>query len=169
MEKWLVECLGDIRFEDLKIPFAAVTTDLATGKTVAITTGRLAPAVRASCSVPGILTPVHLDGMILGDGSISDDLPVSILRRMGADYVIAVDIFTPSLRTRGGALGMGLSAFEILVENAGGGIDAADCLITPDLAGNTYLRLSKYKQLFKLGEAAALERLPDIQEALGRV
>ncbi len=166
MERMIIQRLGDITFADLKIPFAALTTDIASGKSIAITSGRLAPAVRASCSVPGIFTPVLIGEQYLVDGSISETIPVDILREMGADYVIAVDIFAPSARPRWGALGMGFNAMEILIQNAGGGIEKADCLISPELAGSTYLRFSKREQLFKLGERAAKQKLPEIREAL---
>jgi NTE family protein len=122
--------------------------------------------VRASCSVPGFVTPLEIDGRLLGDGSLADTVPVDILREMGADYVIGVDIFTSSIRPRWGPFGMGFTAMEILVQRAGGGIDTADCLISPRLGGETYLRFSKRERLFKLGEEAAEEKLPFILQAL---
>jgi NTE family protein len=166
LERWLVNELGDITFADLKIPFAAVAADLDTGFPVRLSSGRLAPAVRASCSVPGFVTPLEIDGRLLGDGSLADTVPVDILREMGADYVIGVDIFTSSIRPRWGPFGMGFTAMEILVQRAGGGIDTADCLISPRLGGETYLRFSKRERLFKLGEEAAEEKLPFILQAL---
>jgi NTE family protein len=166
LERLLVQTLGDIDFSGLKIPFAALTTDAATGRAVPITCGRLAPAVRASCSVPGIFTPVQIGDQFLVDGSISDTIPVGVLRSMGAEYVIAVDIFAPSQRPRWGALGMGFNALEILIQNAGGGIDEADCLISPELAGSTYLRFSKRQQLYDTGVRAAEAKLADILKAV---
>jgi len=166
LERLIIRQVGDILFSDLKTPFAAITTDIADGKAVSITSGRLAPAVRASCSVPGIFIPVRIGDKSLVDGSISDTVPVNVLRQMGAGYVIAVDIFAPALRPRLGALGMGFNAIEILVQNAGGGIGEADCLISPDLAGSTYLRMSKREHLFRLGQQAAEAKLPEILQAL---
>jgi len=78
--------------EDLSIPFRAVATDLMNGKEVVIGTGDLIEAVRASISVPGILTPVRSDGRILVDGGLVNPVPVSTVRAMGADLVIAVDL-----------------------------------------------------------------------------
>lgn len=162
LEKWLISKFGDISFADLKIPFAAVATDLKTGKSVPLQSGRLAPAICASCAVPGLVTPIVIDGQLLGDGAVSDTVPVGVLRDMGAEIVIAVDIFKPSMRPRLGALGMGLNALEILIQNAGGGIESADCLITPDLAGDTYVRFSRKQNLLLLGQQAAREKLPEI-------
>lgn len=169
MERWLVRTLGDLTFSDLKIPFAAVATDLERAAPVWLRQGRLAPAVRASCSVPGIFTPVRLDGLVLGDGSLADTVPVDVLRLMGAQYVIGVDIFIASIRRGWGAFGMGVNALEILVERAGGGIDRADCLIAPALRGESYLRFSQRERIYRLGEQAAREKLPAILRDLGRL
>lgn len=166
LERWLVKKFGDLTFADLAIPFFAMATDLRTGKSVALRSGRLAPAICASCAVPGFIVPVIINGQLLGDGSVTDNVPVSALRSAGADYVIAVDIMEPSLRPRWGALGMGINALEILIRNAGSGIDYADCLIYPDLAGDTYLRFSRRQNLFLRGQQAAREKLPEILRVL---
>lgn len=166
LSSWIVQELGDIEFNDLNIPCCVIATDMEQGMPVALCEGRVAPAVQASCSVPGFVTPVELDGRILCDGVISDNLPVSILRRMGADYVIAVDIFSFKLRRNLGLLGYLLAALEILLERAGGGIDEADCLISPDLEGETYVRFSKRDRLFELGRQAAYDKVTNILNAI---
>jgi NTE family protein len=167
MAHWLVVALGDLDFADLKIPFAAVATDLDTGRPVKLHQGRLAPAVQASCSVPGFVQPVEIGGRLLGDGSLANSVPVSILREMGADFVIGVDIFTSSIRPRWGPFGMGFTALEILVQRAGGGIDDADCLIVPKLGGESYLRFSRKEKFYQLGRDAAHEKLDSLRAALG--
>jgi NTE family protein len=78
--------------EDLPMPFCAVSTDLVTGREVVIQDGDVVEAVRASISVSGMFTPVRKGEMILVDGGLVDPVPVSVARRMGADYVIAVDL-----------------------------------------------------------------------------
>jgi NTE family protein len=84
--------LGEVRIEELPIRFAAVVTNLETGHPVAVTKGPLIDAIRASLSVPGLLTPVWLDGDLCVDGGVSCPLPVNVARRMGADLVIGVDV-----------------------------------------------------------------------------
>ena len=81
-----------INIEDLPLPFRAVSTDLATGSEVVIKQGDIIEAVRASISVPGIFTPVKKGGTILVDGGLVNPVPVSVVREMGADFVIAVDL-----------------------------------------------------------------------------
>ena len=167
MARWLVKEFGDLQFRDLKYPFAAIATDLNTGMPVELCEGRLAPAVQASCSIPGIVTPVELNGLLLGDGSLCDTVPVDTLRKMGADYVIGVDIFPPLVRPNPSPLRMGINAIEILVHRAGGGVDDADCLIAPKLGGMSYVRLSKQKEFYVRGSEAAREKLDLIRSDLG--
>lgn len=90
------ELAGDIPIEDLPLPFRAVATDLLSGREVVLTSGELVSAVRASISIPGIFTPVKRDGRFLVDGGLLNPVPVSVVRNMGAEYVIAVDLHDPS-------------------------------------------------------------------------
>ena len=85
--------LGNATFADLPRPFAVVTTDAATGDPFMITQGLVAPAVRASASVPGLVVPAVIDGRTLADAGVSDNLPVGAARALGAEYVIGVNIF----------------------------------------------------------------------------
>jgi NTE family protein len=78
--------------ELLPKPFAAVATDIVSGEEVVIRSGDVIEAVRASISVPGIFTPVRSNGRILVDGGLTNPVPVSVARAMGADIVIAVDL-----------------------------------------------------------------------------
>ncbi len=84
--------VGAKNIEDLSLPFCAVSTDLITGNEVVIRDGDIIEAVRASISVPGIFTPVRKSDMILVDGGLVNPVPVSVVREMGADLVIAVDL-----------------------------------------------------------------------------
>jgi NTE family protein len=93
---WIDGLIGEgVRFEQLNTPFTAVATDLITSEVVAMNAGALAPALRASCAVPGVFTPYRRNGRLLVDGVVANNLPVSIARDMGADYVIAVDLLPP--------------------------------------------------------------------------
>jgi len=79
-------------FDELPIPFRAVATDIVTGEAIVLDSGDLAGAMRASMSAPGIFKPVRRDGRILVDGGVSNNLPVQIVRDMGADILIVVDV-----------------------------------------------------------------------------
>jgi len=80
------------RVEDLPVPFCAVATDLSTGREVVLREGDLIDAIRASISIPGIFTPIRVQGRVLVDGGLVNPVPVSVAREMGADFVIAVDV-----------------------------------------------------------------------------
>jgi len=84
--------LRKTNIEELPIPFCAVSTDLNTGDEVIIKQGDIIEAVRASISIPGIFTPVRNNGRILVDGGLVNPVPVNVVREMGADFVIAVDL-----------------------------------------------------------------------------
>jgi len=164
---WIERELGDLNIEDLGIPCAIVATDLRRGEPAAFVQGNVPLIVQASCSVPGLIVPVELGRRLLCDGGVSDMLPVAILREMGAGYVIAVDVFAFGMRNWLGPLGYLIGGLEILLERSGGGFDEADCLISPPLAGKTYLRFSRSTEIYELGRRAALEKLPNIRRSLG--
>jgi NTE family protein len=166
MEDWIIKTIGDVDVRDLEIPFAAVATDIETGEKFVLGEGPAAKIVRISCSVPGIVEPVEYKGRLLCDGGVSDNVPDSAARQLGAEYVIGVDVFVPVYRSYLGPLGVTMAAVETLVQNAGGGAKNSDCTIIPDLVGQSYIRFSKYKDLIQAGWQATREMIPTIYEDL---
>ena len=91
---------SDIRdFDKLPIPFRAVATDIVNGDKVVFRKGHLPQVIRASMSIPAVFAPVEINGQLLVDGGMVDNIPVDVAREMGVDRVIVVDIGTP-LRPR---------------------------------------------------------------------
>ncbi|CAI8817923.1 hypothetical protein EON09_19105 [Pseudomonas soli] len=91
---------ADVRdFDKLPIPFRAVATDITSGEKVIFRRGHLPQVIRASMSIPAVFAPVELDGRLLVDGGMTDNIPVDVVREMGVDLAIVVDIGTP-LRNR---------------------------------------------------------------------
>lgn len=88
----LIRSLGDATFDDLTKPFMTVATDLSTGHEVWFSEGSLAEAIRASYALPGVFTPVKVNGQWLVDGALVNPVPVSVCRAMGARLVIAADL-----------------------------------------------------------------------------
>lgn len=86
-------------FDKLPIPFRAVATDIANGEKVVFRKGHLPQVIRASMSIPAVFAPVELDGRLLVDGGMTDNIPLDVARQMGVDVAIVVDIGTP-LRNR---------------------------------------------------------------------
>jgi NTE family protein len=94
-----LRAIGIDDFDKLPIPFRAVAADIETGETVVLGKGDLATAMRASMAVSGIFPPVEIDGRLLVDGGLTDNLPVDVARAMGADILIAVS-FPAELKKR---------------------------------------------------------------------
>ncbi len=163
LEKYLVKWIGDVWFSELQVPFAVGTTDLLTGRAVTFVTGRVAPLVRASCSIPGLVVPLEYGDYWLCDGAISCNLPSQAARDLGADIVIGVDLMQPYVRKNFGALGIASTALEILVRHSGGGVQGADIVIAPALDNKTYSRFSRYREMIELGERAAEQILPALR------
>jgi NTE family protein len=167
LESYLLDTIGDRAFADLELPCAVVAADLATGEPVILRQGRVAPAVRASCSVPGIVTPVELNGRLLIDGAVANNLPISAVRALGADRVIAVGLGVPSGEYPRNPLQAGVAAIEFLILHAAADPATADVHIPIPLWGlSSLVRTSRQQQIITLGEQAAEQALPTIRAAL---
>ncbi|MCZ6673191.1 MAG: patatin-like phospholipase family protein [Verrucomicrobia bacterium] len=150
-------------FDDLPIPFRAVAADIVTGETVVLKSGNLGRAMRASMSVPTIFAPVEVDGRILVDGGIADNLPVDVARQMGADVLIVVDVGSP-LRNKD-QITNALTVTDQLTRLLTGrnviaslsSISADDILIKPILGSITAIQFDRAAEAVPLGEAAARE------------
>lgn len=94
--RWLVDFLdqniGDHRIEELPIAFGSVATELGTGRETWFTSGSLVDAVRASISLPGLITPIAIDGRWMIDGALSNPIPVSLCRALGAEVILGVSM-----------------------------------------------------------------------------
>jgi NTE family protein len=92
MELLIKNLLDERAFSDCKIPLSVMTTDIETGEEIIYHEGDLIKVIRASCSWPGIFNPVKIDGRLLVDGGIKNSVPTWVAEKLGADYVIAVDV-----------------------------------------------------------------------------
>jgi len=167
LERYVTRIIGDVTFADLEIPFAAVATDMATGEQVALRTGRVAAAVRARCSVPGAVVPVELDGRLLVDGGVVNNLPISVVRDMGADVVIAVSLFQAQGKRPKGLGDILVAAVEYMLLRAGDDPSSADVCISLPMAGlGSVVRQSRAKRSMALGRQMAEEAMPRIKALL---
>ncbi len=171
LSDWIRNVLGaDLYFADLQIPFAAIATDIANGQSIMLNEGSIASAIRASCSVPGIFTPVRRNGRLLVDGGASNNLPVSAVQQMGADYVIAVDLL-PSVSSPvpepKNILEVSITAIYALIRAAQVDISLANCMIEPKIGHISLADLTVVDELIAAGYAATIARIPEILAALG--
>ncbi len=168
MDRFLRRHLPVDRLEDVKIPFTAIAFDLGTNSSVLLSkTGDLITAVRSSCAVPGIFSPVRDElGRMLIDGGVVSPLPVEAVRAMGADIVIAIDLiscgatFRASSRTGFGVLIQGALALLKVVSTAEQ--KAADVVIEPAIAHLRPDQIGKRDEFIALGEVAAREKISEI-------
>lgn len=156
-------------FDELAIPFRAVATDLLTSEAVVLHRGNLVDAMQASATVPGALVPVEIDGRILVDGGIAENLPISQVRRMGADIVIAIDISAPLLDRENldntVSVLRQMSNFLTLdnIYQQKQLLEKDDIYIRPDVDQLSATDFSQFREAYNRGLEAALTRLPELQ------
>lgn len=144
-------------FDRLPTPFRAVAADLETGARVVLGSGDLTSAMRASMSAPGVFAPVEVDGRLLVDGGIVENLPVDVAKALGVDIIIAVDVgFQPVGRKElTSALAVSNQAVTIMMQRETGRqrslLDANDILIAPDLADLQSTDFTAAEKLIKIG------------------
>ena len=148
-------------FDQLPTPFRAVATDLETGNTVLLEKGDLAIAMRASMSAPGVFAPVELNGRLLVDGGLAENLPINVARAMHADILIVSDVSYP-LQPRAAldsALSISNQMLAILVrkdsDRQRASLGPQDILIAPELGSATSTDFAAAKDVIVRGEEAA--------------
>ncbi len=156
-------------FNRLKIPFKAVAADLETGEVVVLDHGLLHEAMRASSAIPLVFQPVEVQGRLLVDGGMVNNLPVDVAKSMGTDIVIAVDASTKldkkeRLTSPFDIMNQAIS-IEIRRETARQ-TALADMVITPDTSDYSFTDFPYMKALIKKGEEAARAALPRIRELM---
>lgn len=164
LKKLLLHTADIEDFDRLRIPFRAVAADIETGEAVVISAGDLAEALRASMSIPGIFVPMEINGRMLVDGGIANNLPVNVVRQMGADIIIAVDIGTP-LRTREGLASTASITAQVMtiliqrnVQTQLQSLKPGDILIKPELGNLGTTDFSRSPAAMKIGAEAALQK-----------
>ena len=167
---------GNIKFSDLKIPFACVATDIDTGEEVVINSGSVPEALRASISIPGIFTLVKHEGRYLVDGGLTTPVPVNVVKRMGADFIIAVNVM-PDVSTRTERMQKEPNIFQVMMQSiyiatyslVRSGVENADIVIEPAVAHIGAGEFQKAQELITLGEQAARNAIPEIKRKLAEL
>ncbi len=174
IKNFIKNLLNDRDFKDVKIPLTVVVTDLEKGRELHIKKGNLADAIRASIGIPGIFYPARLDDKWLVDGGLINATPVDVIREMGADLVIAVDL-TMSSEARfkdPTIVETLLRSFDIIrTELTKMKIQSVRdlVLIQPTIHnkdGIDSLRFYEAKRFIKAGEEATEKVIPEIKKKL---
>jgi len=152
--------VGITDFSKLPIPFEAIATDIENGDSVVLNRGSVAQAMRASMSVPGAIAPVEIDGRLLVDGGIANNLPIDQARTLCGDVIIAVNISTPPLQRKDltSALAVALQLVNFLgkstVDEQLKSMGRDDVLIEPDLGNISAASFTLSKDAIRIGEEA---------------
>lgn len=149
-------------FDELPIPFRAVATDLVNAETVVLKSGSLSRALRATMAIPAVFAPVELNGRILADGGILNNIPTDVAKDMGADIIIVVNIETQlgdraALQDLVGILGQ--TFYVATVENSRRSLRQADFIVAPDLKNYGTFDFKAGKEIVELGYAGALNKI----------
>ncbi|HAS95038.1 TPA: hypothetical protein DCS99_01290, partial [Candidatus Wolfebacteria bacterium] len=177
IERLLRQELDGARFEDLHIPFAAVATDIRTGKAVVMQSGDVTIALRASMSVPLVFEPVIQGSRTLVDGGLVMPVPVELVRSMGADIVIAVNLDTPCLHgdhtDNPNLMMIADMTMEILRNNLGATqAQAADIVVSPQFDKKVLVGWEEFlhaKDLIARGQDAMEAALPQVRTMLSKI
>jgi NTE family protein len=168
LNRYLQRNLHSRHFEELHIPFYAVSTDLLAGEVVMIGSGPLIPAIRASAAVPLIFCPVLLYDRMLVDGGVADPVPVKSAKSLGAQIVVAVDLSELLPKTCPTNLfGIASRSAELkLLLQSESCVREADVIIRPELGSLSMFDTDHNGFAYEAGKQAAREAIPRIKELL---
>ncbi|MGM0478652.1 MAG: patatin-like phospholipase family protein [Bacteroidota bacterium] len=157
--------LGDRQIEEANIPFAIVTTDISTGDKVVLKKGPVAEAVKASMCIPGVFHPLELDGKMLVDGGVVENVPISTVSELGAEYIIGVELNAKhTYKKPKNILDVLLNSFHFLIKNSGKlHVQKADFTIEPDLSNFKRSDMGQIKALIRKGYTEGRERLKALE------
>lgn len=159
---------GDQRLDRLPLPFRCVASDLLTGEMVELHDSPLFASLRASLAMPGVFEPIRVNGRLLVDGGLVRNLPVDLARAMGADVVIAVNVGTPlsGEDELGSSVGVARQMLHILTEQnvrkSLGELRSNDVLISPDLAGISFMNFGLAEKAMAAGHRATKALQPQL-------
>jgi len=160
----IYDILGQVKFENAKVPLAIIATDISTGERVILKEGDVAASVMASTCIPGLFVPVEIGGRLLVDGGITEIVPVSPLREMGADMVLAVNLVAKHRRRRPeNIIDVLMNSFSFALMNATKlQLVEADVVIAPDLSAYNLMDTDQTPDLIEAGYAEAKSALKEM-------
>jgi NTE family protein len=156
------DIIGDVNFNQAKIPLGMVASDVVSGEKVLLTEGNVADAVMASSCIPGIFKPIQIKQKMLIDGGLLENVPILVAKEMGADFIIAVDLFTASHSHRqpDNLVDLLLNTYYSAMRNAARpDNEFADVLITPDLAEFNLINTYQIPAIIQKGYLTAMQEL----------
>lgn len=168
MGKLIVKAIGEKNIEDSPMPLAIVATDLVSGQPVVFTEGPVVSAVLASTCIPGLFSPVSIDGKLLVDGGLVENVPVSQLPKLGADVVVGVNLNgAPDYGTPDDLIDVLFNATDIAIDTTTRiQMHSADVGINLSLSQYERTNPAHIKALYDEGVSAAKEAIPAVLQSL---
>jgi len=169
LSKRITNFLGEKNIEDAKIPLSIMTTNIQSGESVLLSSGSVTEALRASSAIPGMFTPIIIEGEMLVDGGLSNNIPHYPLIDMGAKTTIGVNVLTnPKTNIYPkNYLDIIANAFTILIYNANTpSLKKFDVLIEPELSEYSSSDFSNIDKLVEEGYIAAKKAGPQIKKEI---
>lgn len=170
VRKIMIEQIGDVELQDSPIPLAIIAADVSTGERVVLKSGSAADAVMASTCIPGVFVPVRLDDRLLVDGGIVEQVPITSLKQMGADYILGIDLSgAQKLQKPDGIIDVILNSIEIAVRHqARLHTSDADAVISLDVRQHGRPGEANVSRLVQEGYGAMRENLDKISTGLSK-
>ncbi len=168
LQKIIENVLGERSFNDLKMPFCAVATDLDTGKEEVISSGNLCRALSASSTIPPACRYVVVNKKRLVDGGFTNLVPVNAVKNLGAKRVLAIDLGVDNPTNLNGVNLLDKIYPFHKVKRGARSLEKqfADCVFEPDLKGYSMLSVSKFDYLFEMGYEYTLKNLSYLKQKL---
>ncbi len=161
MFKVIDQAIGNMNIEELKKPFECTATNMETGDEHVFSEGSVALALCASASYPPFFKPVVINNERYIDGAFTNSVPADLVRKMGADYVIGIDLSNHD--NKPGLLSRIFPTFQSKIEEPWKkGYDNSDVMLKPNLEGYKAISFSDWHEMFDIGYQEALEKMPKI-------
>ncbi len=168
LERFVETKLGRIAIPELPRPYAAVAVDLTAGKQVVFRDGPVSEAVRASCTIPGVFSPLIRGDQVLVDGGVLNFIPTDVVRQMGADYIIAVKLMpgVVSEKRPENIIQVLMNSFQLVISQIAEHAPGGDTTIVPDLSCMNPHDFHQADTLYERGYRAATEVIEKIKSDL---
>ncbi len=165
VQKVLDDYLGEKSFGELKKPFTAIATELESGEEVVLNSGNVASALTASCCYPPFFKPYEIDGKLLVDGAFTNSVPADVVKGLGADFIIGVDL--SDHQSKSGLLARIFPTYKGKVEKPWTkGYEFSDIVLQIPLSGYNSTSFKEGEAMFEIGYTFTKEKMQEIKELM---
>lgn len=170
LEYLIKETLKNKQFDDIKMPLFIITTDIENGTSLVHSSGNLSEVIKASCSIPGIFRPVEIGGQPMIDGGITNNVPVSVVKKYGATHVLAADVgYCITHLGISNMLNVIMQSIQIMGDRLNKfETRQADVILRPQLDAINQTEFDRAAEIIKLGEVEAEKHIGKARRLAGK-